>query len=263
MYKFKKIVGSNNFLAKFIKIIPHYKKIGFKINVLQQTACFVVNSISSRFAALLSSLIARWWVGLQTLQMFRFKDLSFDEMVGLIFWWDGRGLMLWLSSGLPGFTCWVSFAPIFSFMYCWVLIFALSLFISWCICSRRWCMDELGVFHANQTSMCLRPHLNKGEVGAPWNRLKPSNKILLLTVPRRCFFCGSIMLIPSCVCYEFACICLLIPCGHLLEKGWLLGSRLWCPIVCLSLSHVVSWVRCGTWLYRLLIFALFLTLIGT
>ena len=32
----------------------------------------------------------------------------------------------------------------------------------------------------------------KGEVGAPLNRFKPSSKILLLTVPRRCFFCGSL-----------------------------------------------------------------------
>ena len=56
-----------------------------------------------------------------------------------------------------------------------------------------------------------------------------------------------------------SCVCLLMPCCHLLGKGWLLGSRLWCLIVCLSLSHVVSWVRCGTWLYRFLIFALFLT----
>ena len=31
-------------------------------------------------------------------------------------------------------------------------------------------------------------------------------------------------------------------------------------IVFLLLSHVVSWVRCGTWLYRFLIFASFLTL---
>ena len=28
-----------------------------------------------------------------------------------------------------GFTCWISFAPVFSFMYCWVLIFALSTFM--------------------------------------------------------------------------------------------------------------------------------------
>ena len=26
----------------------------------------------------------------------------------------GRGLMLWLLSGPPGFTCWISFAPVFS-----------------------------------------------------------------------------------------------------------------------------------------------------
>ena len=42
VYKLKKIVGSNNFSAHFIKIISHYKKIGYNINVLQQTACLVV-----------------------------------------------------------------------------------------------------------------------------------------------------------------------------------------------------------------------------
>ena len=45
-YKLKKIVGSNNFSAQFIKIISHYKKIGYNINVLQQTACLVVNPIA-------------------------------------------------------------------------------------------------------------------------------------------------------------------------------------------------------------------------
>ena len=61
-------------------------------------------------------------------------------------------------------------------------------------------------------------------------------------------------------CYAFMLVCLLMPCGHLLGKGWPLGSRLWCLIVSLSLSPFVSWVRCGAWLYRFLIFALFLTL---
>ena len=46
IYKLKKIVGSNNFSAQFIKIISHYKKIGYNINVLQQTACLVVNQIT-------------------------------------------------------------------------------------------------------------------------------------------------------------------------------------------------------------------------
>ena len=46
VYKLKKIVGSNNFSAQFIKIISHYKKIGYNINVLQQTACLAVNPIT-------------------------------------------------------------------------------------------------------------------------------------------------------------------------------------------------------------------------
>ena len=65
VYKLKKIVCSNNFSAQFIEIISHYKKIGYDINVLQQSAFLVVNPIT--LANLQSSLIARWWVGLQTL----------------------------------------------------------------------------------------------------------------------------------------------------------------------------------------------------
>ena len=45
VYKLKRIVGPNNFSAWLIKIISHYKKIGYNINVLQQTACLVVNPI--------------------------------------------------------------------------------------------------------------------------------------------------------------------------------------------------------------------------
>ena len=43
--EFMKIFGTNNFSVQSIKIISHYKKIGYNINVLQQTACLVVNSI--------------------------------------------------------------------------------------------------------------------------------------------------------------------------------------------------------------------------
>ena len=46
MYKLKKIVGSNNFSAQFIKIISHYTKIGYNFNVFQQTACLVINPIT-------------------------------------------------------------------------------------------------------------------------------------------------------------------------------------------------------------------------
>ena len=46
VFQLKKIVCSNNFSAQFIKIIFHYKKIGYTINVLQHTACLVVNPIT-------------------------------------------------------------------------------------------------------------------------------------------------------------------------------------------------------------------------
>ena len=53
VFKLKKIVGSYNFSAQFIKIISHYKKIGYNINVLQQTACLVVNPITVSIFAFL------------------------------------------------------------------------------------------------------------------------------------------------------------------------------------------------------------------
>ena len=46
MYKLKKIVGSSNFSAQFIKIICHYTKTDYNINVMQQTACLRVNPVA-------------------------------------------------------------------------------------------------------------------------------------------------------------------------------------------------------------------------
>ena len=46
LYKLKKIVGSDNFSAQFIKRISHHENIGYNINVLQQIACLVVNPIT-------------------------------------------------------------------------------------------------------------------------------------------------------------------------------------------------------------------------
>ena len=56
VYKLKSIVGPYNFSAWLIKIISHYKKIGYNINNLQQTACLVVNPITiGNFAFLFGS----------------------------------------------------------------------------------------------------------------------------------------------------------------------------------------------------------------
>ena len=64
VYRLKKTVGPNNFNnsnAQFIKIISHYKKIGYNIIVLQQTACLVVNSITvGNFAFLFNCTLVGW-----------------------------------------------------------------------------------------------------------------------------------------------------------------------------------------------------------
>ena len=45
VYKFRKIIGKTDFPYHFKKIIARYKKIGYNIDVLRQTACLVVNPI--------------------------------------------------------------------------------------------------------------------------------------------------------------------------------------------------------------------------
>ena len=45
VYKFRKIIGKNDFPYHFKKIIVRYKKIGYNIDVLRQTACLVLNRI--------------------------------------------------------------------------------------------------------------------------------------------------------------------------------------------------------------------------
>ena len=54
VYKLRKIIDENDFPYHFKKIIVRYKKIGYNIDVLRQTACLVtnpikVNSFSSYF----------------------------------------------------------------------------------------------------------------------------------------------------------------------------------------------------------------------
>ena len=45
VYKFRTIYVCNDFSSQFRKIILRYKKIGYNIDVIRQTACMVVNPI--------------------------------------------------------------------------------------------------------------------------------------------------------------------------------------------------------------------------
>ena len=48
VYKFKKIVGRADFSDQFRKIIVRYKRIGYNINIMRQSAC-LVNNFASLF----------------------------------------------------------------------------------------------------------------------------------------------------------------------------------------------------------------------
>ena len=45
VYRFRKIVGKSNFLEQFRKLINRYKRIGYSLDIMRQTACLVVNPI--------------------------------------------------------------------------------------------------------------------------------------------------------------------------------------------------------------------------
>ena len=46
VYKFKKIRGMTDFSDQFRKIIMRYKRIGYNLNVMRQSACLVINPIT-------------------------------------------------------------------------------------------------------------------------------------------------------------------------------------------------------------------------
>ena len=66
---------------------------------------------------------------------------------------------------------------------------------------------------------CVLVHLRiKGKVGAVKLGLSPPVKYFT-DRSKGVLFCGYFMFSLSCVCYAFVCVCLYVPCGHLLGKG--------------------------------------------
>ena len=125
----EKIVGSNIFQRSSLKSLSIIKRLAITLMYCNRLHAWW--STQSRLATLLSSLIARQWVGLQTLWRFRLKDLSFGEMVGA--WCFGccqthRGLHV----GFLLFRYSVLFTvePL-------SLLYLLFILLSWFICSRR------------------------------------------------------------------------------------------------------------------------------
>ena len=61
VYKYKKIRGMTDFSDQFRKIIMRYKRIGYNLNVMRQSACLVINPITvGGFAALFNCTPVDW-----------------------------------------------------------------------------------------------------------------------------------------------------------------------------------------------------------
>ena len=126
--------------------------------------------VQSRLTALLASLIARRWVGLQTEWWYHPKPyLRVARAVGG--WHPFRVVLGWACRGLAdGFLLLQSFGVAISVSphVCFVLVLILiSMFLGWCVYG-------LGVFRANRTTRCLRSRgRTKGEGWSAGGWLKP------------------------------------------------------------------------------------------
>ena len=77
-------------------------------------------------------------------------------------------------------------------------------------------MDTLGVFHANQTSTCLDPHLNQESVWRRETGLNPT--VFFFTYRSKAVLLLWIICVIYVWCLSYFCECSLLPCGQLLGK---------------------------------------------
>ena len=63
VYKFKKFIGNPNFSNLLKRIVNRFKRAGYSLDIMRQTACLVFNPIME---AMLHSLVARRWFRPQT-----------------------------------------------------------------------------------------------------------------------------------------------------------------------------------------------------
>ena len=117
------------------------------------------------------------------------------------------------------------------------------------LCLSSWCLVIVVWLFLTMPRLCLQLWL--------WHSWSYTLFLVLALwgSPVWYFFCVSFVLFMSCVCHAFASVhcCLVVTCWEGLTS-WLFFVMFNCV---LSLFHVACWVRCGTWLYRFLIFAAF------
>ena len=100
VYKFKKLIGSNDFSFQFRKIITRYRRIGYNLNVMRQSACLVFNPITvDNYAAFFNCTpVGRASDSMMAIKLFILVGwgLSFLSVA----WPTGVQLMFFFSSGV-------------------------------------------------------------------------------------------------------------------------------------------------------------------
>ena len=155
VYKFKKIVGRVDFCDQFRKIIVRYKRIGYNINIMRQSACLVFNPITvNNFASLFNctpvgrasdSMMAPQW------KLFILVGLGRSFFVCCL---AHRGstvgfLLLQCSSGVVRHPRDLQVSVSSSLLHHSIYL--------WFICFTWWSIDELENLHADRTTVCFEP----------------------------------------------------------------------------------------------------------
>ena len=138
----------------------------------------------------------------------------------------------------------------------------------WFNCFPWWSIDELENLHADRTTNYMFWAITEaeGEAGHPLNRFKPPS-ILILTVPRRYFCCGSLLLLVLAV-RIYTLVHLLCE-WHIYLGSWMTAypgkscsfglPRVsfvnCCQFMYFVISLLVLRAGYGTWLYQFLIIA--------
>ena len=136
---------------------------------------------------------------------------------------------------------------------CWFVVDCCS-WCGFCVCSMV-CYALLCVFSRFSLILMLASATSMWE-----RRFDLKVYVFLLTIPWRCFFCGSFLLLMFRVCHAILSSINCSPVVTCLERADLLALLYVVIYSVLSLPDGVSWVKCGNWVYQLLIFASFLTL---
>ena len=148
VYKLKKIVGRADFSDQFRKIIVRYKRIGYNINIMRQSACLVFNPITvNNFASLFNctpvgraSLV---WAG-------AFLSVAWPTGVQLlVFFCSSVPVVLFDTPGIS--RCWSQHVSVESSS-----LLHHSIYL-WFICFTWWSIDELENLHADWTTVCFEP----------------------------------------------------------------------------------------------------------